>query len=99
MRARLGPSPPTSRSDLAGRGDNARKQETNMAGPELKLDDDGKSVTATFPTNPPVSMKLTTADIDATLKILGALRSEMQPEVPDDMPAEEGEEPIADPVL
>jgi hypothetical protein len=66
-----------------------------MAGPDLKLDSDGTSVTATFPTNPPVAMKLTTADIDATLKILGALREQMQPEVPDAAGGQE--ETIADP--
>jgi hypothetical protein len=77
-------------------GDNIRKQEAIMAGPELKLDGDGQNVTATFPTNPPVSMKLSTADIEATLKILGSLREQMQPEVPDAMA--DGDEPVADPV-
>ena len=69
-----------------------------MAAPEFSLDSDGKALTVTFPTNPPVSLKLSTADVDATLKSLGALRSQMQPEIPDATPDYADEDVVVDPV-
>jgi len=68
-----------------------------MAGPEWKLDSGNKTVTATFPTNPPTTLTLSTTDVDAVLKNLGSLRGDMQPEVPDEASPDQGEEPIADP--
>jgi hypothetical protein len=68
-----------------------------MAGPEWKLESGNGTVTATFASNPPVTLKLSTADIETMLKDLGALRWEMQPEVPDVLATNADEEPVLDP--
>lgn len=44
-----------------------------------KLDADGKTVTVTFPTDPPVSLKLDAGRIDKILENLGRFRAEMKP--------------------
>lgn len=61
-----------------------------MAGSDWKLEDDNGTVTATFATNPSVTLKLCTADLENMLKDLGAFRWEMQPEAPES-------EPVLDP--
>jgi len=53
-----------------------------MSGPNWKLDEDGKTVTLTFPTEPPVALKLDAVQIDDLLRNLGMFRGGMQPEVP-----------------
>ena len=68
-----------------------------MAAQDWILEDDNRTVSATFPTNPPVTLKLSTADIEQMLKDLGALRWEMQPEVPEIITSDKEEEPVADP--
>jgi len=51
-----------------------------MTEPNWKLDDDLKTVTVTFPSDPPVSLKLDAAAVDALLHGLGGLRAQMQPQ-------------------
>jgi hypothetical protein len=53
-------------------------------GPNWHLDDDRKTVTITFPTNPPVALKLDARAVDDVLNNLGAFRAAMTPEVPRD---------------
>jgi hypothetical protein len=53
-----------------------------MTGPNWKLEDDLKTVTVTFPTDPPVVLKITTSDIDDMLENLGVLRASMLPPHP-----------------
>lgn len=50
-----------------------------MSGPNWNLDDDLKTVTVTFPSNPPVALQLDAAAIDDLLKNLGAFRASMLP--------------------
>lgn len=51
-----------------------------MAGPQWVLDDDLKTVTVTFPSNPPVALRLSTSDIDHMLENLGVFRASMLPQ-------------------
>lgn len=51
-----------------------------MSGPHWKLDDEGKCVTVTFPTDPPISLKLDATEVDVLLSNLGDFRALMQPE-------------------
>jgi hypothetical protein len=53
-----------------------------MSGPNWKLDEDGKTVTLTFPTEPPVALKLDAVQVDDLLRNLGIFRGSMKPEVP-----------------
>jgi hypothetical protein len=53
-----------------------------MTKPNWKLEEDGLTVTVTFPTNPPVVLKLGAADVDSLLHGLGGLRHQMQPAPP-----------------
>jgi hypothetical protein len=53
-----------------------------MAGPNWKLEDDNRSVRVTFPTDPPVVLKLGIAGIEEILKNLGEFRAAMKPEIP-----------------
>jgi hypothetical protein len=68
-----------------------------MAVPEWKLDTDNRTVTATFPTNPPVTLTLSATDVETILKDLGSLRWDMQPEVPDAVTTDAKEDPVLDP--
>jgi hypothetical protein len=52
-----------------------------MAGPNWKLEDDYKTVTVTFPTDPPVVLQLDVAAIEDMLLTLGELRALMKPEI------------------
>lgn len=52
-----------------------------MSGPNWKLDDDYKTVIVTFPTSPPVALKLDVAGVEDILKNLGMFRGAMKPEV------------------
>ncbi len=58
-----------------------------MTEPNWKLEDDLQTVTVTFPTNPPMVLKLNAAGVDAILQGLGGLRSAMQPTVAPDFAA------------
>jgi hypothetical protein len=53
-----------------------------MCGPTWKLDEDGKTVTLAFPTEPPVALKLDAVQVDDLLRNLGLFRGSMKPEVP-----------------
>lgn len=52
-----------------------------MEGPDWKLEDDLKVVSVTFPTNPPVVIKLNAFQVDDMLQNLGEFRANMQPPV------------------
>ena len=66
-----------------------------MSEPTLKLEDDRQTVTMTVPSDPPVVLKLSTADVDSLLHALGGLRVEMQPQPPAEFPR--GQEFVAAP--
>ncbi len=51
-----------------------------MDGLNWKLEDDLKTVTVTFPTNPPVALQLDAAGVDDLLLHLGEFRASMMPE-------------------
>ena len=53
-----------------------------MSEPNWKLEDDRQTVTVTFPSDPPVVLKLTTASVDSLLHGLGGLRVQMLPAPP-----------------
>ena len=55
-----------------------------MEGPNWKLDDDLQTVTVTFPTDPPVALKLDAQHVEEILKNLGEFRAHMKPEIPHD---------------
>lgn len=57
-----------------------------MSEPNLRLEDDLQTVTVTFPSDPPVVLKLSTDDVDSLLHALGGLRVEMQPAPPVEFP-------------
>ncbi len=50
-----------------------------MTGPNWNLEEDLKTVTVTFASEPPVALQLNVADIDDMLKNLGAFRASMLP--------------------
>lgn len=50
-----------------------------MAGLELRLEGDRRTATVTFPTEPPVVLKLDAARLDKMLETLGRLRAAMTP--------------------
>jgi hypothetical protein len=52
-----------------------------MAGPNWKLNDDRKTVTVTFPTDPIVIVNYDLSAIEDMLKNLGEFRAAMKPEV------------------
>ena len=45
------------------------------------LDDSLETVTVTFPTNPPITLRLTTADVETVLTQLGMFRGLMKPPI------------------
>ena len=49
-------------------------------GPDWRLDNDKKTITVTFPTEPPMSYKLQTSLVDDLLRAVGMLRANMLPE-------------------
>jgi hypothetical protein len=49
-------------------------------GPDWRLDNDKKTITITFPTEPPMSCKLQTPLVDDLLRAVGMLRAHMLPE-------------------
>lgn len=53
-----------------------------MTGPHWNLEADFKTVTVTFPTDPPVQLKMDLAGVEDMLKHLAEFRGAMQPEVP-----------------
>lgn len=53
-----------------------------MTGPNWKLENDYKTVTVTFPTNPPVALQLDANAVEDMLRNLGRFRGSMKPEVP-----------------
>jgi hypothetical protein len=57
-----------------------------MTEPDLKLENDGKTVTITFTTPPPVTLKLDALALEALLRKLGEFRARMHPEVPQTFP-------------
>lgn len=53
-----------------------------MPGMDWKLGDDLKTVTVSFPTTPPIALKLNLADVEDILRNLGEFRAVMKPEIP-----------------
>ena len=53
-----------------------------MSEPDVKLDDDRKTVTITFATTPSVTLKLDTPAVEKLLQKLGECRAWMLPKVP-----------------
>lgn len=53
-----------------------------MSGPNWKLEDNYKILTLSFPSTPPVSMKMDVRGIEDFLKYLGEFRYAMKPEIP-----------------
>jgi hypothetical protein len=53
-----------------------------MAGPNWNLEPDLQTVTVTFPTDPPVALKLNIGDVETMLANLGEFRAHMLPTVP-----------------
>lgn len=51
-------------------------------GPNWRLDEDLKTVTVSFPSVPPVALKLDAREVDEMLRNLGEFRAAMQPEAP-----------------
>jgi hypothetical protein len=58
---------------------NGKGGKEEMSGPNWKLEDDLKTVTVTFPTQPLVVLKLSVADMENMLEHLGAFRALMHP--------------------
>lgn len=52
-----------------------------MSGPNWKLEDDYKTVTVTFPTDPPVALQFDTNGVDEILRNLGEFRARMKPDI------------------
>jgi hypothetical protein len=55
-----------------------------MNGPTWNLSADRRTVTLTFPTDPPVALHLDAAKVDDLLARLGEFRASMEPETPRD---------------
>jgi hypothetical protein len=68
-----------------------------MPGPNWKLEDDYKTVTVTFPTDPPATLKFDAAGIDDLLRGLGSLRLHMKPEIQAALVDGEKAEALTDP--
>lgn len=69
-----------------------------MVGPNWTLDDDLKTVTISFPSNPPVALKLDATAVDDILRNLGEFRAMMVPEVSRDRSLADKFEAIPDPM-
>ena len=68
-----------------------------MNGPTWNLDDNRKTVTVTFPTDPPVQLKLDAERIDNMLANLGEFRAHMKPPVDHDWALGQKASAIRDP--
>src|SRR5215475_2778794 len=55
--------------------------ERAMAGIDWKLEQDRRAITITFPTDPGLRLTLSVERVDEVLRILGFLRSHMEPEI------------------
>src|SRR5215467_2104836 len=56
-------------------------EERAMAGIDWKLEQDRRAITITFPTDPGLRLTLSVERVDEVLRILGFLRSHMEPEI------------------
>jgi hypothetical protein len=68
-----------------------------MTGPDLELDDDGRTVTMTFSTTPAARLKLDAQEVEALLEKLGEFRALMSPEMPRTFPEGRSFPAIPDP--
>jgi hypothetical protein len=68
-----------------------------MTEPDLKLENDGKTVTITFTTPPPVTLKLDAPALEALLAKLGEFRAHVLPEVPRTFPEGQSFPSVGDP--
>src|SRR5215831_10521067 len=55
------------------------KSKEDTSGPVWKLEDDRKTLTVTFATQPQIALTLSVADVETMLEKLGAFRAQMQP--------------------
>lgn len=69
-----------------------------MSGPNWKLEDDLKTVTVTFPSNPPVAIQISVSELELMLENLGEFRALMQPEIPRSWPMGQKFEAVSDPM-
>ena len=53
-----------------------------MVGPHWTLDKDHEAVTVSFPSSPPVALRMDAGQVDELIRVLGTYRAKMQP-VPD----------------
>ena len=65
--------------------------------PKWEIDSDLKTVTITFPTDPPAQLRLDLQKVEVMIQILGRFRSQMKPDVPFDHPVERKVDAFADP--
>ena len=68
-----------------------------MTGPHWELDEEQGIVTVTFPTDPPVALRLDAALVDEMIRNLGAYRARMEPEPSEDWKRGAEFEGITDP--
>jgi hypothetical protein len=70
-----------------------------MTEPSWKLDDDLQTLTVTFPSDPPVVLRLNAAGVDSLLHGLGGLRMQMQPQPEPEFAAGQQFAAVTDPSL
>jgi hypothetical protein len=68
-----------------------------MTEPDLKLENDGKTLTITFATTPPATLELDVPALEALLEKLGEFRALMRPEVSWTFPEGQSFPAIGDP--
>jgi hypothetical protein len=68
-----------------------------MTEPVFTLEDDGETVTITFTTTPPVTLKLDALGLEMLLQKLGEVRARLQPEVPHTCPEGRSFPAVGDP--
>jgi hypothetical protein len=70
-----------------------------MSGPNWKLEEDGETITISFPTSPRVAIEWKTATVDDHLQKLGELRTQMKPEISRTFPFGQLVKTIPDPIF
>jgi hypothetical protein len=68
-----------------------------MDAPNWKLDNDDKTISITFSTNPFVQLKLNVGEVEEMLKNLGRFRAMMKPEIATQFPPGQKVEAVSDP--
>lgn len=68
-----------------------------MTGPRWTLSDDQKTLTISFPSDPPVALQIDTAQVEDLLRNVGLYRASMLPQVPMDFEMGQKVEAVPDP--